>query len=416
MYLVQKNHIRGLTKKEYMILNLLCRLSKNLYNVTNYTIKEYYRVNGKFLRYESAYHLVKNNENYRNMPSQVAQQTMRVVDRSFRSFFSTLKQKRAGNYDKPCNQPSFLPIDGYFICIFQRGNFRVSNGYLRLTLGQWIKTNFSIRNIYLVVPPRVLDHTIKEIRILPRFKGKFFEIEYVYLQEPIESVLDNDKFMGIDQGLDNFATCTTTNGTSFIIEGKGLKSYNRWWNKRKAKLRSSYDKNGVKFGKKMYFLNQSRFCKINDFLNQSVNYIIRQCLAEKIGNVVIGELKNIKQFGNLGHKTNQHFQSIPYHKFKQKLKSKCDLYGITYHEVDESYTSQTCCVCGRVRKANRIHRGLYRCDMCKKVINADTNGSINIANKVAPESAMIGSSGIVNVPRRISLVQWGSVTDKNINR
>ena len=410
MYLVQKNHIRGLTKKEYTILNLLCRLSKNLYNVTNYTIREYYRINGKFLRYESAYHLVKENENYDHMPTQVAQQTMRVVDRSFRSFFSTLKQKRAGNYDKPCNQPSFLPKDGYFVCIFPKDCFRVLDGQLRLTLGRWITKNIDVKYIHFKVPPRVLGHQIKEIRILPRFKGKFFEIEYVYSREPITTDLDSEKFIGIDQGLDNFATCTTTNGTSFIIEGKGLKSYNRWWNKQRAKLQSYYDINGVKFGKKMYLLNRSRSRKINNFLNQSVNYIIKHCINEKIGNLVIGELKNIKQFGHLGRKTNQHFQSIPYYKFKQKLASKCELYGIIYHEVDESYTSQTCCICGRVRKANRIHRGLYRCDVCKQAFNADVNGSINIVKKVAPESAMIGSSGTVNVPRRIVLVQWGIST------
>jgi len=68
---------------------------------------------------------------------------------------------------------------------------------------------------------------------------------------------------------------------------------------------------------------------------------------------------------------------------------------------NEAYTSQTCCVCGRKRKANRIKRGLYRCGMCKKVYNADSNGAINIANKVSPESVKIGSSGVVNTPVRI---------------
>jgi IS605 OrfB family transposase len=411
MYLVQKNHVRGLSKKEYTILNLLCRLSKNLYNVTNYTVREYYRINGKFLRYESAYHLVKENENYDHMPSQVAQQTMKVVDRSFRSFFSTLAQKKKGNYDKPCSIPNFLPRNGYFICIFPKDNFKVlDDGTMRLTLGQWITANLGIRYIHFRVPPRVLGHQIKEIRLLPRFNGKYFEIEYVYLQEPIPTDLDATKYMGIDLGLDNFVTCAATSGTSFIIEGKGLKSYNRWWNKQRAKLQSSYDINGIKFGEKAYLLNRSRSRKIDNFLNQSVNHVIKTCLAEKVGNVVIGELKDIKQHGHLGKKNNQHFQSIPYFTFKRKLESKCELYGIKYIETEESYTSQTCCICGRVRKANRIHRGIYRCDVCKQAFNADVNGAINIVKKVAPEPAMVGSSGTVNVPRRIALVQWGIST------
>ena len=410
MYLTQKNHVRGLTKSEYKILNLLCRLSKNLFNVTNYTIREYYEANAKFLRYESAYHLVKTNENYDHMPSQVAQQTMKIVDRSFRSFFSVLTQKRKGNYDHPCNIPSFLPKDGYFLCVFSKDNFKIEENKLRLTLGQWITKELGIRYIYFDMPKNVIGHAIKEIRLLPQFRGKFFELEYVYLQEPIPTDLDTDKVMGIDLGLDNFATCTSTNGTAFILEGKGLKSYNRWWNKQKARLQSRYDLNGIKFGQKMYLLNRTRKRKINEFLNQAVNYIAKQCITEKIGNVVIGELKEIKQHGHLGKKTNQHFQSIPYYLFKQKLASKCELHGIAYHEVSEAYTSQTCHICGRVRKANRIKRGLYRCDMCKQAFNADTNGSINIGNQVAPESARIGSSGIVKVPQRITFVSWGCVT------
>jgi IS605 OrfB family transposase len=408
MYLTQKNHVRNLTKQEYLILRLLTKLSKNLFNVTNYTIRQYYELNNKFLRYESAYHLVKNNDNYKHLPAQIAQQTMRVVDRSFRSFFSVLTQKRKGNYDKPVNIPSFLPFNEYFPCIFSQGNFKVmEDGRLRLSLGQWITKEYGTRYIYFKIPPNVTGHAIKEIRILPQFRGTFFEIEWVYWQDPIPTDLDADKVMGIDLGLDNFATCTSTSGTSFIIEGKGLKSYNRWWNKQRANLQSTYAKNGVKFGKKMYFLNQKRKYKLNEFLNQSVNCIVKQCIAEKVGNVAIGELKDIKQHGHLGHETNQHFQSIPYYLFKQKLASKCELYGIAYQEVDEAYTSQTCYKCGRVRKANRIHRGLYRCDACGIVVNADTNGSINIGNQVAPESNRIGSSGVVNAPYRVTLISFG---------
>jgi len=282
-----------------------------------------------------------------------------------------------------------------------------------LTLGQWIAKELGIRYIYFDLPENVVGHLIKEIRLLPQFRGKFFELEYVYLQDPIPTDLNTAKVMGIDLGLDNFATCATASGTAFIIEGKGLKSYNRWWNKQKAQLQSKYYLTGVKFGKKMYFLDRSRKRKVNEFMNQSVNYIIKQCVAEKIGNVVIGELKDIKQHAHLGHKVNQHFWAIPYHLFKQKLASKCELYGVAYYEVNEAYTSQTCYHCGRVRKANRIRRGLYRCDKCNTIINADVNGSVNIGNQVAPESFRIGSSGTVDVPHRITLVSWGSVTVGN---
>ena len=405
MYLTQKNHIRQLKKREFMILKILTRTSKNLYNFTNWTIREYYRLTGKYLRYENAYHLVKSNENYQQMPSQVAQTTMKIVDRSFRSFFASLNKKRLGKYDKPLNIPSFLPKNGHFICIFPKGYFKIINkNILRISFGRWMTNKYKTRYLFFTIPKHIIEHTVKEIRIIPRFNAKYFEIEYVYNKKPIKIELLQDTYMGIDLGLDNFAACYSTNGTSFIIEGKGLKSYNRWWNKQNAKLQSIYSLQNIKYGKKKYFLNQKRKYKINEFMNQSVNFIIKKCIKEKIENIVIGELKDIKQHMHLGNKNNQHFWAIPYYKFKQKLKSKCELYGIIYHEIDERYTSQDCCICGRRRKSNRIKRGLYRCDICKQVYNADINGAINIANKVASKSAKIGGSGVVNTPYRIKII------------
>ncbi|WP_287196852.1 transposase, partial [Thermococcus sp.] len=98
--------------------------------------------------------------------------------------------------------------------------------------------------------------------------------------------LDYSKYLAIDLGVDNFATCVDTIGTAFIIEGRWLKSFNRWWNKEKAKLQSQYDRQGIKFGKKMALLLRKRKNVMNNFMNQAVNYIIKYCLENKIGNIV----------------------------------------------------------------------------------------------------------------------------------
>ncbi|MCE4623267.1 MAG: hypothetical protein F7B11_00775, partial [Caldisphaeraceae archaeon] len=75
----------NIKQNEYKTVRKLCRLSKNLYNYTLYVIKQYYFQNGKYLPYPKAYHFVKGNENFVLLPSQVAQQTMMVVDRSMKS-------------------------------------------------------------------------------------------------------------------------------------------------------------------------------------------------------------------------------------------------------------------------------------------------------------------------------------------
>lgn len=407
MYLVQKNHVRNLSKSEFENLRLCCRLSKNLYNVTLWTVRKYYEENNKFLKYEQAYHVVKENENYVKISTGVGQQTMKVVDRSFKSFFNVLKQKKDGNYNRPVKLPHYLRKDGYFVCIFQQSSFKVveKNGksLMRLSLGRWFKKERKCQYLFFTMPKNVIGHQIKEIRIVPRHGGTFFEIEYVYNQEPIITDLDKKQYLGIDLGLQNFATCYSTIGTSFICEGQGIKSYNQLWNKRKARLQSQYDRQKIKFGSKMKCLLWQRRHKINNFMSQNVNYIIKHCLHHKIGNVVVGELKEIKQNASLGKKTNQHFHYITNGLFKQKLKSKCEIHGIEYIETEESHTSQTCSQCGRIRKANRKYRGLYICDQCHAKINGDTNGAINIVRKVAPNAFGRGSSGIVSVPARVRL-------------
>jgi IS605 OrfB family transposase len=408
MYLVQKNRIRNLTKKEFTVLRLLSRLSKNIYNVTLWETKQYYELNVAFLTYNNAYHVVKNNENFTKLPMEVAENTMKIVERSFRSFFSLLKKKRNGNYIRPANLPSFLPKDGFFICIFGPHQIRVvDNGELiRLSLGRWITTNESVRYLFFKLPPTVIGHQIKEIRVLPRYRGQYFEIEHVYLQEPILTDLDTNEYLGIDLGVGNLAACVSTTGPSFIIDGRKLKSYNRLWNKRKAQFQSVHDKQGVERSEKKARLFWQRSDYIRNYMAQSVNYIVKCCISNKIGNIAVGELKNIKQNATLGRHNNQNFQSIPFGLFKQKIRSKCELYGITYHEVSESYTSQTCCVCGRIRKKNRVYRGLYKCDRCGAVINADINSAVNIARQCNPDSFQrtIGTSGTVNVPVRIRIV------------
>ena len=405
MYKTQKNHLR-VNKKTYKVLKELTKCSKNLYNHTLYIVRQYYFLNGEYLPYEKAYHLVKDSEAYKSLPSQVAQQTMKIVDRSFKSFFRLLKERRKGNYNRPVKIPKYLDKNGFFVCIFPTQMLKVKDNIIRLSLGRAFKKKYGIKYLYFKLPPHIAGKKIKEVRILPKCNATWFEIEYVYEVKPEKVELDRNSILSIDLGLDNFATCVDTNGTAFIIEGRYIKSFNRWYHKEKARLQSIYSKQKIKGGKKLCWLDRKRKFVLDNFLNQAVAYIVKHCIKNKIGKIIIGELKEIKQNISLGKKNNQNFVSIPFGAFKQKLKAKCEYYGIEYIEVDEAYTSQTCCSCAIVKKSNRKYRGLYICNDCRLVLNADVNGAINILRKVAQESSIKGilSSGLVNRPVRIRVV------------
>ena len=98
MYLTQSNVIRKLSKEEYAMLREMCQYSNNLYNVALYNIRQYYFKEKKFLNYEENYHVCKENENYGLLQAGVSQQTLKVADRSFKSFFNLIKKAKKGDY------------------------------------------------------------------------------------------------------------------------------------------------------------------------------------------------------------------------------------------------------------------------------------------------------------------------------
>ena len=86
MFKVQKNRLK-IAKEEYLFLKNLCRKSKDLYNQTLYQTRQHFFNCGEFLNYNKAYDVLKTKECYKLMPSDPAQQTMKIVERDYRSFF-----------------------------------------------------------------------------------------------------------------------------------------------------------------------------------------------------------------------------------------------------------------------------------------------------------------------------------------
>ena len=102
------------------ILANLCHLSKNLFNVVLDTVRQDFFTEGKYLSYESNYHLCKENENYQLLATDCGQQTLKYVDRCFKAFFKLLSTRCEGIYQEKINLPRYLPKDGHFPYFVQR--------------------------------------------------------------------------------------------------------------------------------------------------------------------------------------------------------------------------------------------------------------------------------------------------------
>ena len=394
MYLTQSNVIRGLSKDEYSILREMCRYSNNLYNVALYHIRQYYFQEKKFLKYEENYHVCKENENYGLLQAGVSQQTLKVADRSFKSFFNLIKKAKSGEYRfKDIRIPRYREKGGLFNLILSANAINIKNGFLIIPMSREFSKLHGGRKVKIPFPKRLEGKTIKEIRICPIYNGRYFKIQYCYLQEeePQDGSVDN--VLAVDIGLENLATCVTNTGTAFIMDGRKLKSMNQYWNKQKAYYQGIANKQGQKKTHRLYVLTRKRNHRTQDYIRKVARYIINYCIEHRIGTIVCGYNGNFKRSMNLGKITNQQFTQIPFGNLREGLRNLCERYGLTYIEQEESYTSKASCLdldeipiykpeqpYTGIFSGKRVYRGLYQF-ADGRMANADVNGAANILRK-----------------------------------
>ena len=414
MYLTVKQQLKHLSKEEYLSLRELSHTAKNLYNQAVYNIRQYYFQENKYLNYQENNSLLKNSENYKTLNSNMSQQILKEVDGSFKSFFSLLKKKNKGMYNTKVKLPSYLPKNSFTTLVI--GFVRLNEDTLIIPYSNSFKKNH--KKISIKIPLILLDKKIKEIRIIPKFNARFFEVQYTYEVEEEQRNLDKNYALAIDFGINNLTTCVTNKGKAFIIDGKKLKSINQWFNKENARLQSIKDKQ--KYGKKptlrQKYLYSSRNNKVNDYMSKTARKIINYCLENNIGTLVCGYNETFQRNSNIGKANNQAFVNIPFGKLREKLEYLCKLYSLRFIEQEESYTSkssffdmdilpkfkadkpQTYSFSGK-----RIKRGLYQTSK-GYIFNADVNGALNILRKSnVVDLEVLYSRGVVDTPARIRI-------------
>ncbi|HEY5560671.1 MAG TPA: transposase [Clostridiaceae bacterium] len=323
---VQKQQLKHLSSDEYKALKELCFLSKNIYNVALYNVRQCFFAEKRFLTYESNYHLCKSNENYAQLNCNSAQQIIKVVDRNMKSFFALIKMAQEGDYQyKDISLPRYLKKDGYFNLIF--GEFNSSKDTFIVPMSPSFKRLYG--KVEINIPSNLKGKLIKEVRILSKDNARFFEIQWIYEIQEFMGNLDKNNTLAIDLGVSNLCTCTTNNGNAFIIDGKKLKSINQWANKENSRLQSIKDKQKIKTTTKAQRrLWYKRNNRVNDYLSKTVKIIIDYCLCNNIGTIAVGYNLAIQKEVRLGKINNQNFVNIPIGYIKQKLNYQCQRYNI----------------------------------------------------------------------------------------
>jgi transposase, IS605 OrfB family, central region len=381
----------------YHYCNDLCFKSKNLYNYANYIVRQEFINNNEWIHYNSLDKMLKHEQVYKELPAQTSQQILRLLDKNWKSFFEAIKDwsKNKEKYLGKPKLPKYKKKNGRNAVIFTNQQCKIKDGYIKFP-----KTSLKLKT-------KVIKG-LQQVRIVP--KGSIYVIEVVYKKEIPNMIHEGNHVVGIDLGLNNFVTIVNNIGeTPIVINGKGIKSINQYYNKQKAYFQSILKKqNGLDWSKRLEKLTLKRNNKIKDFMRKASRYVVDWCVKHNIDTIVIGKNDNWKQEINLGKHTNQAFVQIPYDMFINQLKYKCEEVGIKLIVTEESYTSGTSFLDGEAptkenyNKNRRIKRGLFKSNK-GILINADVNGAYNIMRKVFPKAFVNGIEGVGLHPVKLNV-------------
>ena len=387
---VEKHQIKP-SNKYYKLLDELCFKSKNLYNTGLYIERQAFLEkdpNLKGIRFIPEFTLIdylKESEPFKALPCSISQKILKKVTQNFQSFFKATKDynKHPEKYLGRPKLPKYKDSKtGRFQLILNYNAFRYNKEYItfhKVLKGFKVKTHLN--------PEK---HTLREARFIPHKTHITLEIVYEIEEEPPKLTQDFKYLAGIDLGIDNFSTISILkpDTSPLIINGKGLKSYNKYFNKKLAYLKSKAKlKNNKYTTKRIQRLIKKRNNYIDTWIHRASRITANYLYENKVKEVIIGKNKNWKQNSKLSKKVNQTFIQIPFESYIQRLTYKCQDLGIKVYIVEESYTSGTSYLDNELptkdfyNKNRRIQRGLFKTNK-NKLINSDVNAAFQITKKV----------------------------------
>lgn len=405
MLKVEKHKMKK-NEEHYEVFKKMAHISNNLYNHALFLIRQNFINNKtkdghrKYLNYNAIDKIFKktNEENYRSLPIQTSQQILKTIDKNWKSFFKSIKnwKKSPHLYSGRPKLPKYKKKGGLNQLIF-------TNQQCKLKEDGTVSFPKCCEGFTIKLHNKGIEK-INQVRILPSFNCFIVEIVYEDKIKP-KMKADNGRYVGIDLGLDNFAAVASNVSQGILINGKGLKSKNKYFNHKIAQLKSKLDKCQKKqyVSKQINQLYLKRKNVIDDYLHKTSRKIVEYCVENDISKVIVGH--NSRQKQNLRMKN---FVQVPIFSLIQKLRYKLEEVGIELIETEESYTSGTSFLDGEnpikenYNKDRRINRGLFKSNN-GRLINADINGAYQILRKVFSDVAIPTDNGFVFNPIRLNV-------------
>ena len=300
--------------KQLEIVKELSWHCSKLYNTVNYQIKNNEDVKPVYTILEKKF---KSNWHTEFLHSHNRQQLFKQLAQDWKSFFNSIKDynNNPNKYKGQPRPPKFKYLDkNPSEIIFTNLATRIRENNLLLSLSKEIKNQYQVDNLKFQLPPVIeslidLDN-LQQVRIKrDSLSNEWYLIIIHKVNEKAKPQGNN--IMAIDLGLDNLATLTFKNNTdNYIIDGKVIKSENRYYNRRITKLQKIRMKQvgsqKFKDTKQIKSLRLKRRNFVADYLHKASKKIVELATKNDVGTIVIGDIAGIKQ----NNKHNKHFVAI----------------------------------------------------------------------------------------------------------
>ncbi len=345
----------------------LCQTSKELYNKCNYYMRKQWFSNFKNDDWSiplpditTLVNLVQYEESFKNLHNtKTAKQTVRKVLSDWSNFRKALKayNKDSSKFKSKPKPPNYKQKMAQVIFY----NETIKKKPLKQGVITPTNNCFSIKS----------DRKFKQVVITPKRFGFMIDVQY---EKELPHKVKGEGICCIDIGLNNLAAITSDQFSPILVNGRIVKSINQQYNKYPTKRNS-----------------RKRYFRLENYFHHVSKYIVDLCVKHNCETIIIGKNDGWKQEMNLGKKTNQNFQYVPFFNLIQKIEYKAALVGVRVIFTEESYTSKASFLDrdelpeykqdkSHVFSGRRIKRGLYKSST--KLIHADVNGSLNIGRKV----------------------------------
>ncbi len=394
----------------FWILAKISWIATKLYNTALWSARETWKNTGKIPTGFDLQKVVLESYYHSFVPAHTYQHSAHQVGNAFRSWYKLRKT------DITAKPPGFRKKDN--LSTFMIDAFKIiDTNTILITPTDELKQELSYPHKKLALRlhwniPFPEKGIIKQIEIVPR-KG-FFELHAkILLPEPVWKT--QGQVIAIDLGERNPIVSKDEQGNIDIFKGGEMLSDLRYWNKEKSRVQSQVmvrTKGKKKDSKPLAKMTKRGASQVKHAIHAMSSTFVELCNQRNVKEVVVGDLKGIKKEKDgtgkkWNDKANQNWQQFPIRTLVTQLDYKLARYGIKIVEQDEKGTSKRrCSMCGCTdrSKLHRVYRGLFLCENCGTVQNADVNGAGNqLARYLRVDTQIRSSSDCLAQP---SIWNW----------